>query len=89
MCHPPSTRASNRPPRRSARSRIPRMPDPVPGAAVTPEEVVAHVRGRLARYKCPKQVIVSAQLPRTASGKLQKNVLRERWLKERETAPAS
>jgi fatty-acyl-CoA synthase len=61
---------------------------PVPGAAVTPDEVVAHVRGRLARYKCPKHVIVSTQLPRTASGKLQKNVLRERWQKEREAATA-
>jgi fatty-acyl-CoA synthase len=57
---------------------------PVPGAAITPDAVTAHVKGRLARFKCPKQVIVSAQLPRTASGKLQKNVLRERWLADRQ-----
>ena len=54
---------------------------PVPGAQVTPEAVIAHVRSRLARYKAPKQVIIAESLPRTASGKLQKNVLRERAIK--------
>ena len=57
---------------------------PVPGAHVDPDAVLAHVRSRLARYKAPKQVIVAETLPRTASGKLQKNVLRERLLKEME-----
>ena len=51
---------------------------PVPGATVDPEAVIAHVRSRLARYKAPKQVLVTHDLPRTASGKLQKNLLRER-----------
>ena len=55
---------------------------PIPGAQVTPEAVIAHVRARLARYKAPKEVIVTDALPRTASGKLQKNVLRERRLAE-------
>ena len=59
---------------------------PVPGGSITPEEVIAHVRGRLARYKTPKEVIVSDSLPRTASGKLQKNLIRERRLKEMEAA---
>ncbi len=54
---------------------------PVPGAKITPDEILAHIRNRLARYKTPKEVIVSETLPRTASGKLQKNVLRERRLK--------
>ena len=57
---------------------------PVPGARVTPDQVIGHVRSRLARYKAPKQVIIADTLPRTASGKLQKNVLRERALKELE-----
>ena len=57
---------------------------PVPGAHVDPDAVLAHVRSRLARYKAPKQVIIADTLPRTASGKLQKNVLRERALKELE-----
>ena len=55
---------------------------PVPGARVTPEQVIEHVRSRLARYKAPKRVIVTDRLPRTASGKLQKNLLRERAIKE-------
>ena len=57
---------------------------PVPGAEVSPETVIAHVRSKLARYKTPKRVIVSDTLPRTASGKLQKNLIRERALKELE-----
>jgi fatty-acyl-CoA synthase len=59
---------------------------PVPGATIDPQAVIEHVRRRLARYKAPKQVIVVDSLPRTASGKLQKNVLRERWLKQAATA---
>ena len=55
---------------------------PVPGAQVTAEQVIAHVRSRLARYKAPKRVIIAERLPRTASGKLQKNVLRDRALEE-------
>ena len=54
---------------------------PVPGANVDPDKVIAHVKSRLARYKAPKQVIVTDRLPRTASGKLQKNVLREQLAK--------
>jgi fatty-acyl-CoA synthase len=61
---------------------------PVPGAKIEPEQVIEHVRSRLARYKAPKQVVIVASLPRTASGKLQKNILRESWLKEGEGAPA-
>jgi fatty-acyl-CoA synthase len=60
---------------------------PVPGASIDPQAVIEHVRSRLARYKAPKQVIVVASLPRTASGKLQKNVLRELWEKEAAGAP--
>jgi fatty-acyl-CoA synthase len=55
---------------------------PVPGARIEPQDVIDHVRSRLARYKAPKSVIVTESLPRTASGKLQKNVLRERWANE-------
>ena len=61
---------------------------PVPGASVTPEEIIAHVRSRLARYKAPKRVVISEHLPRTASGKLQKNLIREQALKELEAENA-
>ncbi len=61
---------------------------PVPGSSVTPDEVIAHVRSRLARYKAPKRVIIAEHLPRTASGKLQKNLIREQALKELDAAKA-
>ncbi len=60
---------------------------PVPGASVTPEAIAEHVRSRLARYKVPKAVVIVSSLPRTASGKLQKNVLREAQIKP--PSPAS
>jgi fatty-acyl-CoA synthase len=49
-----------------------------PGAAVTPEELVEHVKGRIARYKAPREVEVVAELPKTSTGKVQKFELRER-----------
>jgi acyl-CoA synthetase (AMP-forming)/AMP-acid ligase II len=47
-----------------------------PGAALTPEAVIAHCHDVLAGYKCPKEVEVRTELPRTATGKLQKFRLR-------------
>jgi fatty-acyl-CoA synthase len=41
------------------------------------EELIEHVRGRLARFKAPKRVVFGP-LPKTSTGKVQKNVLRER-----------
>ena len=46
------------------------------GSALTSEEVIAHVRGKLAGYKCPKRVEFREELSRTATGKLQKFKLR-------------
>ncbi len=48
-----------------------------PGGAVTAEELLAHVRTKLAGYKCPKQIEFRDELARTATGKLQKFKLRE------------
>ncbi len=59
---------------------------PLPGAGITPEAVIEHVHTRLARYKAPKTVMMVKSLPRTASGKLQKNLLRDQWLKSGEGA---
>jgi acyl-CoA synthetase (AMP-forming)/AMP-acid ligase II len=47
------------------------------GSAVTPEELIAFSKTRLAGYKCPKRVDFVEQLARTATGKLQKFKLRE------------
>jgi fatty-acyl-CoA synthase len=45
--------------------------------AVTPQELIAHVKGKLAGFKVPKQVHLVDELPRNASGKLLKRVLRD------------
>ncbi len=49
---------------------------PVEGAPLTEETVIAHCRTLLAGYKCPKRVELRVELPRTATGKLQKFRLR-------------
>ena len=41
--------------------------------------VLQHLSTRLARYKLPKRVITLDELPRNALGKVQKNLLRERF----------
>jgi fatty-acyl-CoA synthase len=46
------------------------------GATLTEEHILTHCRTLLARYKCPKQVEFRDELPRTATGKLQKFRLR-------------
>ncbi|MEV5552989.1 AMP-binding protein [Nonomuraea wenchangensis] len=47
------------------------------GATATAEEIVEHVRARLARFKVPKRVEFG-ELPKTSTGKIQKYVLRDR-----------
>ena len=41
------------------------------------EEIIAHVRGRLAHFKAPDAVEIMSRLPKTSTGKVQKYVLRE------------
>ena len=48
-----------------------------PGATTTEDEVVAHCRELLARFKVPKRVIFG-ELPKTSTGKIQKFLLREK-----------
>lgn len=47
-----------------------------PGSAVTEAELIAHCRANLAHYKCPTSVELRPELTRTATGKLQKFLLR-------------
>lgn len=47
------------------------------GRRATAEELMAHCRERLARYKCPRSVDFVAALPRTGSGKISKKEIRE------------
>jgi acyl-CoA synthetase (AMP-forming)/AMP-acid ligase II len=55
---------------------------PRPGEALTEDEVIEAARARLAPFKVPKTVIFTDELPRTSTGKVQKNVLREQYARE-------
>jgi acyl-CoA synthetase (AMP-forming)/AMP-acid ligase II len=48
--------------------------------AAAPEgaELRDQLSAHLARYKLPREVLVVDELPRTSTGKIRKNVLRER-----------
>ena len=50
---------------------------PREGTELTERDVLDAARTRLAEYKIPKRVIFTPVLPRTATGKVQKNVLRD------------
>jgi fatty-acyl-CoA synthase len=47
------------------------------GTEASERDLIDHCRTILAHFKCPKRVIF-AELPKTSTGKVQKNVLRER-----------
>lgn len=52
---------------------------PAPGASINPEAIIDHCRDHLARFKVPRQVLVLGddELPKTATGKIQKYRLAE------------
>ena len=49
---------------------------PKPGHALTPEEIVAHCKGRIAHYKVPREVRIVDAFPMTVTGKAQKFEMR-------------
>jgi acyl-CoA synthetase (AMP-forming)/AMP-acid ligase II len=49
------------------------------GSDITDQDLISHCRELLAGYKCPKKIEFVEELPRTATGKLQKFKLRERY----------
>ncbi len=51
----------------------------VPGAQIDEVALVAAMKARIASFKVPKRVFVVDELPRNTMGKVQKNVLRERF----------
>ncbi|MFF0817476.1 acyl-CoA synthetase [Rhodococcus sp. NPDC003318] len=53
-------------------------PDATPGPELA-EEITDFLRGTLARYKVPRRVEFSADLPRTPTGKLVKRTLKDRY----------
>jgi acyl-CoA synthetase (AMP-forming)/AMP-acid ligase II len=48
-------------------------------AGLTESEVVSHCDGKLARFKLPKGVVFVEELPRNATGKVLKRLLREQY----------
>ena len=50
-----------------------------PGATVSAEEVRAYLAGRVARWWLPDEVVFVDEIPHTATGKIQKTALRERF----------
>ncbi|MFG3333053.1 long-chain fatty acid--CoA ligase [Streptomyces tendae] len=53
------------------------------GARADASEILAHLRGRLAKYKIPKTLVFAPELPRTASGKIVKPAVRETYAPRR------
>ena len=49
----------------------------VNGSTVTEDELRDHVRNQLSGFKVPDSVVFSDELPRTATGKVRKNLLRD------------
>ncbi|MDP2790300.1 MAG: malonyl-CoA synthase [Rectinemataceae bacterium] len=52
---------------------------PKSGAVLDPDSIVATLKTRIAGFKVPKKVFILPELPRNAMGKVQKNILRERY----------
>ncbi len=48
---------------------------PRAGHAIDSQELIAHCRSRLAKFKVPAKVVIAKALPRTGSGKVQKHLL--------------
>jgi fatty-acyl-CoA synthase len=48
------------------------------GERLEQDEAIEFVRSRIARFKAPQRITVVAELPKTATGKVQKHVLRQR-----------
>jgi long-chain acyl-CoA synthetase len=50
-----------------------------PDCALTEQELIAWCRDRLTHFKCPTSVAFTDSLPKGGTGKVQKNILRERF----------
>jgi acyl-CoA synthetase (AMP-forming)/AMP-acid ligase II len=53
--------------------------DPDAADADTERELIAYCRQHLAHYKCPRTIDFERELPRSATGKLYKRQLRDRY----------
>jgi long-chain acyl-CoA synthetase len=53
-------------------------PDAEPGPALE-RELIAHARSHIAAFKAPRRVVFTEDMPRTPTGKLVKQKLRDRY----------
>ncbi|MES2185397.1 MAG: malonyl-CoA synthase [Pseudomonadota bacterium] len=53
-----------------------------PGSAPAGDAILSNLRTRLANFKIPKRCFIVPELPRNTMGKVQKNLLRERYVLE-------
>lgn len=60
---------------------------PTVDPAAVSEELLSWIRQRLAHYKCPRSISIEAQLPRSDTGKLFKQVLVAKYSKPAPTQP--
>jgi fatty-acyl-CoA synthase len=55
------------------------------GTSATQQELIAHVRTKIAGYKAPREVDITIELPKTSTGKIQKFMLRDKeWAGHRQ-----
>ena len=54
--------------------------DPAAACDALAAEIIEHCKRQLAAFKCPRSVDFSAQLPRQATGKLYKRLLRQHYV---------
>jgi long-chain acyl-CoA synthetase len=57
---------------------------PKPGETIDADELIAALKARLDGFKVPKAVILVDQLPKTSTGKIQKNVVRSDYARHYE-----
>ncbi|MFG3345720.1 long-chain fatty acid--CoA ligase [Streptomyces sp. NPDC048018] len=77
------------------------VPDPVwgevgravvvlrPGSQADGDELLGHLQGRLAKYKIPKSLVLTGDLPRTASGKIVKAAVRDAYADGPDARPSA
>ena len=49
-----------------------------PGETLTPDDLLAFLKGKIATYKLPREIVIVNELPRTATGKLLRRVLKQK-----------
>ncbi len=55
---------------------------PKPGSNLDANEIQRNLKSKIANFKVPKRVLIVDELPRNAMGKVQKNVIREKYHRE-------